>query len=146
MNLKLLLYGYLSSEDRWMMNTTKSILGRLSSFSTGKGRVFASLLYKKKNPPNNPILHGCQHLPFKTCFHEHPGERGALYSHVHGESGLLHQNICQRLLQLLFTLHQLEEPQHEPQPASNVEIINTERFCHKTHSPKCWLSSSQATC
>lgn len=31
------------------MKTTKSILGRLSSFSTGKGRVFASLLYQKKS-------------------------------------------------------------------------------------------------
>lgn len=48
LNMKLLLYHYLSSEDRWMMNTTKSILGRLSSFSTGNGRVFASLLYEKK--------------------------------------------------------------------------------------------------
>lgn len=46
--MKLLLYHYLSSEDMWMMNTTKSILGRLSSFSTGNGRVFASLLHEKK--------------------------------------------------------------------------------------------------
>lgn len=45
--MKLLLYHYLSSDDRWMMNTTKSILGRVSSFSTGNGRVFASLLYDK---------------------------------------------------------------------------------------------------
>lgn len=99
-----------------MMNTTKSILGRLSSFSTGKGRVFASLLYKKKlafglnvieEPPQNPILHECQCHPFKAW------RKGSLYSHVHGESGLLHQNICQRLLQLLFTLHQLEEPKQE---------------------------------
>lgn len=35
---------YLSSVDRWMMNTTRSIRGRLSSFLAGRGRLFASLL------------------------------------------------------------------------------------------------------
>lgn len=36
--------SYLSSEDMWMINTTRSIRGRLASFSTGRGRLLASLL------------------------------------------------------------------------------------------------------
>lgn len=36
--------NYLSSEVRLMMNTTRSILGRVSSFSMGRGRYLASLL------------------------------------------------------------------------------------------------------
>ena len=41
--------GYLSSEVRLMMNTTRSILGRLSSFSRGRGRLLASLLIGIRN-------------------------------------------------------------------------------------------------
>lgn len=35
--------------------------------------------------------------------------RTELYSHIHSESGLLHESLCQPLLKLLLTLHQLEE-------------------------------------
>lgn len=48
--------SYLSSEVRLMMNTTKSILGRLSSFSMGKGRLLASLLLSTKSDDNNGTL------------------------------------------------------------------------------------------
>lgn len=36
--------SYLSSEVRLMINTIRSILGRLFSFSMGRGRLLASLL------------------------------------------------------------------------------------------------------
>lgn len=61
--------SYLSSEVRLMINTTRSILGRLSSFSTGRGRLLVSLLIGTINilvVRLNMVTEGCMWVKKNT--------------------------------------------------------------------------------